>query len=116
MRKKVAMKYLLVLFYVFFAKVAFSEDICPTKADKPWDKMDESFFSKEAAIKQLEALNDMFNRKIEVAEEFIYQSNLVIEGAFYRMEIDNWKNDPKNLKYAKERFCKFMAERAYLVH
>lgn len=116
MRKKVVMKYLLLFICVLFAQSAFSEDICPKKVEKPWDKMDESSFSKEAAIKQLEALNDMFNGKIEVAEEFIYQSNLVIEGAFYRMEIDNWKDDPKNLKYAKERFCKFMAERAYLVH
>ncbi len=110
------MKYLLIFIYMFSTQLAFSKDICPKKADKPWDQMDESYFSKDAAIKQLETLNDMFNGKIEVAEEFIFQSNLVIEGAFYRKEIDNWKNDPKNLKYAKERFCKFMAERAYLVH
>ena len=78
--------------------------------------MEERAFSKEAAKEQLKSLEQLFSGEIEVAEEFIHQSTLVLEGAYYLMEIDKWKNDPKNYEYSKERFCKFMSERAYLVH
>ena len=96
--------------------VQAEDKVCPAAENQPWDKMEESAFSKEASKKQLQALEKLFSGEIKVAEEFIHQSNLVLEGAYYRMEVDTWKDDPKNYKYAKERFCKFMAERAYLVH
>ena len=110
------------ILFIFFTLLSFThaslaeEPICPVLANQPWDKMEEIAFTKEAATEQLEALSQLFSGEIEVAEEFIHQSNLILEGAFYRMEINSWKNDPKNYKYAKDRFCKFMAERAYLVH
>ena len=112
------MRALFVIFTILvFSQTSLAEEpICPVLESQPWDKMEEKAFSKEAAIEQLEALNKLFFGEIEVAEEFVHQSNLILEGAFYRMEVDTWKNDPKNYKYAKERFCKFMAERAYLVH
>ena len=112
------MRALLAIFTLLvFSQTSLAEEpICPVSESQPWDKMEEKAFSKEAAMEQLEALNKLFSGKIEVAEEFVHQSNLILEGAFYRMEVDTWKNDPKNYKYAKERICKFMAERAYLVH
>ncbi|MGH1441792.1 MAG: hypothetical protein ACRBBR_16885 [Cellvibrionaceae bacterium] len=108
--------------FIAFALISFSHAslaeklIYPAFKKQSWDKMEEKAFSKEAAIEQLKILNKLFSGEIEVAEEFIHQSNLILEGASYRMEVDIWKKDSKNYKYAKERFCKFMAERAYLVH
>lgn len=110
------MKFEFAIFLFAVSSFVYGENVCPEEANSSWDKMKESDFSRQAAIKQLQNLNEIFNGEIEVAEEFIYQSNLVFEGAFYRMEIDRSKGDPKNLKIAKDRFCKFMAEQAYLVH
>ncbi|MEI8646292.1 hypothetical protein P4S56_19760 [Pseudoalteromonas sp. Hal056] len=80
------------------------------------DKLKESDFSKESLEKTLEDLLKLFDGKIEVADEFIWQSQLIIEGAYYRMELDKWKDEPTNYKYSVERFCNFMKERAYYVH
>jgi len=117
MRKGIKLKIIsTALFFLVFSCCSYAEINCEIKGKQPWDKMEEKAFSKQAAVKQLKALNQLFAGEIEVAEEFIHQSNLVLEGAFYRMEVDTWKHDPKNYEYAKNRFCKFMSERAYLVH
>lgn len=112
------MKVLIITFvFLAFSGASLAEDlICPVEENQRWDKMSEKAFSKEAATEQVKALQKLFAGELKVAEEFIHQSKLVIEGAFYRMELDTWKHDPKNHKHAQERFCKFMAEKAYLVH
>ncbi|MFK8067086.1 MAG: hypothetical protein AB8D52_02480 [Gammaproteobacteria bacterium] len=86
-----------------------------SKGEGHWP-LPEASFSKDAAVKQLKSLNDYFEGKIGIAEEFIYQSNIIIEGSFLRAEVDKWRYEPKNYKHAKEQFCRFMLERAYVVH
>ena len=109
--------FLFALTVLTFSNIAQSEDrICPVAKDQPWDKMEEKAFSKDAVQKQLEALEHLYSGEIEVAEEFVLQSILILEGGYYRMEIDKSKSEPELYEQAIEKFCRFMAERAYLVH
>ena len=94
MRKDMELKTIsFAILFLIFSSYSFAETICEIKGKQPWDKMEEKAFSKQSAMEQLKALNQLFSGEIEVAEEFIHQSNLVLEGAFYRMEVDKLKGD-----------------------
>ncbi len=111
------MRLFLISLIIFFStKLSAQENICPVTDTESWDKLKESDFSKKSLEKTLKNLQKLFDGEIKVADEFVWQSQLIIEGAYYRMEVDTWKDDPKNYKYSLDRFCKFMKERAYFVH
>lgn len=58
-------KLLTGLLFLCFSFSAFSEnEICPTQENKPWDKLEEKAFSKDAAKTQLESLNKLFSGEI----------------------------------------------------
>ena len=102
---------------LLFSSVSFgSKSICPVIEPGSWDKMKESDFTKAKVQKQLKALELYFNSEIVVAEEFVYQSLLVIEGGALLQSVEYWKDDPKNHEHAVKQFCDFMKNKAYLVH
>lgn len=117
MHKGVLMRLFILSFIIFFSSTSIAqENVCPVSDNESLDKLKESDFSKESLEKTLGDLQKLFDGKIDVADEFIWQSQLKIEGAYYRMEVDKWKDDPTKYKYSVERFCNFMKERAYYVH
>ena len=97
--------------------VSAEETICPKPVNPSWDKMKESDFTKEKVQKQLKLLQEFFNGNEVVAEEFVYQSLLIIEGGALRGSVDYWKKEgnQQNVKHWTNEFCKFM-KKAYLVH
>lgn len=112
------MKYILAFLFLIGTQGILANDICSpveSQGEGHWP-LTEDAFSQQAVMKELQKLEQLFEGKIEVAEEFIYQSSIIIEGGFYRMEIEKLKNNPKNYEYAVKRFCKFMRERAVVVH
>ena len=112
------MKYILAIAFLVCVQNTLANNICApveSQGEGHWP-LTEDAFSQQAVMKELRKLEELFEGQIEVAEEFIYQSSIIIEGGFYRMEIEKWKNDPKNHEYAVKRFCKFMRERAVVVH
>lgn len=106
----------IILITFTFSTISAEETVCPVTGKAPWDKMKESDFSKEKVIVQLDKLKKYFSGNEVVAEEFIYQSMLVIEGGALREGVKYWKKHPKNSKHSKKLFCEFMAKKAYLVH
>ena len=110
-------KLTILLFLALSPLKSFGKDlICPEPENAPWDKMKESEFTKEAALSQLNELKKVYEQGLEVAPEFIQQSNLILEGAHLRLEVLNSINEPKYNEHAKKAFCEFMKKRAYLVH
>ncbi|WP_153915713.1 hypothetical protein [Shewanella sp. TC10] len=110
-------KLTILLVLVLSPLKSFGKDlICPEPVNGPWDKMKESDFTKESALSQLSELKKVYEMDLEVAPEFIQQSNLIFEGAHLRQEVLNSINEPKYNTHAKKAFCEFMKNRAYLVH
>ena len=91
-------------------------EICPSYKPKVWDQLNESAFSKEAVKKQIKSLNKYFDGEIEVADEYLYHSLMIIKGGYFRNEVDKWKNDSFNYEHAKKTFCEFMENEARIVH
>ena len=103
---------------LFMSSANAVEILCPASENEPWDKMYESEFTKKKVKHQLTKLQEYFDGEIIVAEEFIAQSLIIIEGGALRQSIEHWKKQQnhKNEKYWTYKFCKFMSKRAYLVH
>ena len=96
--------------------VSADDTICPVVKDEPWDKMKESDFTMIKVQEKLRDLEAVFKEDIEVAEEFIWQANIVIEGGFLLQQFNRSKENSKSREVAKKAFCEFMSARAYLAH
>ena len=107
---------IIALFLLFHSAVFASKDVCPKDSKPQWDKMSESDFTIEKANLALNELLKHLNNKLGVEEEFVLQLNRVILGTFLRQQIEIGKNNPEYLIYAKQRFCDFMENEAFLVH
>lgn len=102
----------LILLILILSSFSQADDsVCPQIKNQPWDKMEESSFSKAAALKQIDALKKYFNGEIKVADEFLYQSLVILEGSYLRNEMENWKEDPKNYEYYKKNFVNSLQRR-----
>ncbi|NMR28091.1 hypothetical protein HH219_21680 [Pseudoalteromonas sp. NEC-BIFX-2020_015] len=109
----------LIVLCLFLSNSCFAVEqvkYCPDFKPKSWEQMKESEFSKEAAKEQLRLLNQYFNGEIEVAEEFLYQANIILEGSFLKNELLYWQKQPEGYEAARQRFCKFLEKKAWLVH
>ena len=94
------------------------EFLCPFKGNENWEKIKEIDFSKEKVNTHLIEFQKWFNGNNVVAEEYMEQSLIIIEGGVLRQSIEYWKREKnsQNVKIWTTRFCEFMEKKAYLVH
>jgi len=112
-------KNLFLLSILLLSPCIFAEEnICPEPINPSWDKMKERDFSKENTKIRIEKLKEYFSRTEVFADEFLYESLLIIEGGAIRQSVEYWKKEgnTKNTSHWTKEFCKFMKKRAHLVH
>ena len=108
----------LIIILLLSPSVLAEENICPEPANASWDKMKESDFSKKNTQLRIDELKNYFSKPDVVAEEYLQESLLIIEGGAIRQSVEYWKkqNNAENLSHWTKEFCEFMAKRAYRVH
>lgn len=78
--------------------------------------MAESEFSMNKAAESTKVLQNYFEGREKLDPEFIWSAQIIIEGAYFRNEIEVAKSNPQYLSNATKTFCEFMRTKAYYVH
>ncbi|MGB0833747.1 MAG: hypothetical protein ACPGR2_04445 [Psychrobium sp.] len=108
----------LIAICLFVSPIIHAETICPNNAQSGYHPMPESEFSTAKVLENIRVLQDYFEGKEKLDPEFIWSTQILIEGTYLRNEITLAKSntEPEYLTKAIKRFCDFMSKKAYYVH
>jgi len=110
-------RFFIVLLCLTSVKVNAYEALCEVKDNELWDKIPEQAFSLPKVQLRVNELKLQFDSGEILAEEWLYETLIYIEGGALRQSVEYWskQKNTKSLEAAKKDFCDFVSK-AYLVH
>ena len=108
---------LIPVFFVAFSVTA-SEKLCKSYNPTNWEKLKEKAFTKEAVEKEMLMMEKVAKGEIKVAEEFIWQTEVIIKGALLRNSVLATKSEnlKKSHEYYLKQYCEFLENEARIIH